>query len=170
MESGFNGPYNGHLEKTDDMKYTFFYRGDSGSEEAGALSSISNPFSTQSWLFILGSILLSFIVHHVVLKGNLGTLFWSGWTVLSPFLCQIPDQKTRNGIIFFWIFSSFLLTNFYLAELTSTEISPRVVKSNKEFKDLRLEGFKFAFPTPRTQDQITHHAYRLIKSEKYLLT
>ena len=42
----------------------------------------------------------------------------------------------------FWILAAFLLTNFYSAELTSSEISPAVVKSEERIEDLMAKGIQ----------------------------
>jgi len=137
-----------HFEKLGDMENSILFPRKSEGEKSD-LSSLVSPFWSLSWL-VLGILTwLSIWVHVMVLKRGWG---WALWAVLAPFIFQIPDQKKRTITISFWILSTFLLTNFYLAELTSNGISPSVLKTEAVFEDIKREGLEFAlFATPTFQ-------------------
>jgi len=146
IQVGRNRDKYGHAEMSGEERFSLFSPGDLASDQP-AMTSISNPFSLPAWLSIIISIVLFGCIHHVILrrahKDHSASWIWSLWSVLCPFLCQIPDQRSRHFIISFWIFSSFLVTNFYLAVLTSNEISPAVLKSETKFEDLIKEDPEF---------------------------
>ena len=126
------------LMYTDDVNFPGFL----------SLRSTAAPFPITLWLMVLSAVATIGALGMTFLKtgrGRLGFLFGCFTTLV----CQFPvDFKRTAGLAILWTLVGFVITNHYLALLSSLTIVPQVVIESRSFLQLIDDGYKLTVAVP----------------------
>ncbi|CAG7733677.1 unnamed protein product [Allacma fusca] len=126
------------------------------------LRNLVAPFDTEVWIMLL--IVVALIT--ILSKGALKTRdIWESLEIITaPLVSQIQTKRSTSMFKYTaWLLLAILITNFYLAKLTCSFVSPTRIIENKALQELIHEGYKLIF-TPT----ITKHFTEYLNSVKYI--
>ncbi|CAG7733455.1 unnamed protein product [Allacma fusca] len=126
--------------------------------KAGSKHSLRNlvaPFDTDVWIILI--IVVALIT--ILSKGALKTRdIWESLEIAtSPLVSQIQTKRSTSKFKYTaWILLAILITNFYLANLTCSFVSPIRIVEDKALQELIHEGYQLVF-SPTITQQFTEY-------------